>query len=61
MVVAMSVKWSLGGSTEQDPRKKARENKCYQGECVRVSPEEAGIWGQFKARGDSQARKGSNS
>lgn len=30
VVAAGSVEWSLGGSTAQDPRREARENKCYQ-------------------------------
>lgn len=29
-VAAGSVEWSLGGSTAQDPRQEAQENKCYQ-------------------------------
>lgn len=30
VVAASSVEWSLGGSTAQDPRQEAQENKCYQ-------------------------------
>lgn len=61
MVAAGSVEWSLGGSTAQDPRQEARENKCYQDRRVCVSPKKAGIWGQFRARGDGQPGGGPDS
>lgn len=48
VVAAGSVGWSLGGSTAQDPRQEAQENKCYQDRRVCVSPKKAGIWGQFR-------------
>lgn len=48
MVAAGSVEGSLGGSTAQDPRQEAQENKCYQNRRVCVSPKKAGIWGQFR-------------